>query len=129
MTMNVPRIDVGIASRMLTVVDQDPRNSQQTNPVRSAASISVNRISRMLRSMNAVVSQLTSRRSPSGSCVLIRSIFALTSRPTWTAFAPRSFVMPKPTAGSPMARPTRRRSSRPSSTTATSCSRTGAPFS
>ena len=32
MTMKVPRIEVGMASRMLTVVDQDPRNSQQTKP-------------------------------------------------------------------------------------------------
>ena len=63
--------------------------------------------------------QLRAQRSP--SC-------ALTSRPTWTALAPRSLVMPKPIDGSPIARLSRRRSSRPSSTTATSFRRTGAPF-
>ena len=42
--------------------------------------------------------------------------------------APRSFVMPKPIDVSPIARLSRRRSSRPSSTTATSLRRTGAPF-
>ncbi len=77
--------------------------------------------------MNVVVSQLTSSVRPSGSCAWRTSIFALTSRPTWTALAPLSFVMPNPIDVSPIARMSRRRSSRPSSTTATSFRRMGAP--
>ena len=78
--------------------------------------------------MKTVVSQLTSSRRPCGSWDRMDSIFALTSRPTWTALAPRIFVMPNPIDDSPIARLSRRRSSRPSSTTATSFRRTGAPF-
>ncbi len=128
MTMNVPRIEVGMASRMLTVVDQEPRNSQQTKPVNSAASRRVKRISRIDRSTKTVVSQLTSSFSPSGSWGARRAKRSLTARPTCTALAPRSLVMPKPTEVSPMVRLSRRRSSRPSSTTATSLRRTGEPW-
>ena len=59
----------------------------------------MNRISSIASSTKVVVSKLTSRRSPSGSWRLISSILALTSRPTCTALAPRSFVMPKPIDG------------------------------
>ena len=128
MTMNVPRIDVGIASRTLRVVDQEPRKTQQTTLVRSAARMRVKRISLIARSMKTVVSKLTARKSPSGSCFSISASLARTSRPTCTAFAPRSLVMPKPMAGWPLVRARRRRSSRPSSTTATSRRRTGEPF-
>ena len=128
MTMNVPRIDVGMASRTLRVVDQEPRNTQQTTLVRSAARMRVKRISLIARSMKTVVSKLTARKSPSGSSFSISASRARTSRPTCTAFAPRSLVMPKPMAGWPLVRARRRLSSSPSSTTATSESRTGAPF-
>ena len=104
MTMNVPRIEVGIASSTLSVVDHEPRKTQHTRLVSSAASTSVNRISLIARSTNTVVSKLTARNSPSGSCFSTSASRARTSRPTWTAFAPRSLVMPKPTAGSPIVR-------------------------
>ncbi len=100
MTMNVPRIDVGIASRTLSVVDHEPRKTQQTRLVRRAARMRVKRISLIARSMKTVVSKLTARKSPSGSCFSISASLARTSRPTWTAFAPRSLVMPNPMAGS-----------------------------
>ena len=127
-TMKVPRIEVGIASSTLTVEDHEPRNSQQTSPVSSAAIRSVKRISWIASSMKWVASKLMASETPSGSCCCISAIRAFTSRPTWTAFAPRSLRMPKPMAGSPIARERRRRSSRPSSTTATSWRRTGAPL-
>ncbi len=82
----------------------------------------------MACSTKIVVSQLTTRLKPSGSRLPSSSVLALMARPTATAFAPRSLVMPIPTEGWPRVRPTRRRSSRPSSTTATSFRRTGAPF-
>ena len=126
-TMNVPRIEVGIARSTLIVVENDPRNSQQTNPVRSAARTSVSRISSIARSMNTVLSKRTPTLTPSGRSARICCSFALERWPTSTAFAPRSLRMPNPIEGSPLARATRRRSSSPSSTTATSCSRTGVP--
>ena len=126
-TMKVPRIEVGIASSTLSVVDHEPRNTQHTRLVSSAAITSVNRISSIARSTKTVVSKLMTISRPSGSCFSISLTFARTSRPSWTAFAPRSLVTPKPTAGSPIVRKKRRRSSSPSSTTATSWSRTGAP--
>ncbi len=128
MTMNVPRMDVGMASSTLRVVDHEPRKTQQTTLVSSAARMRVNRISLIARSTKTVVSKLTARKSPSGSCFSSSASLARTSRPTCTAFAPRSLVMPKPIAGSAIARKRRRRSSRPSSTTATSRRRTGEPF-
>ena len=126
-TMKVPRIEVGIASSTLSVVDHEPRKIQHTALVSSAASTSVNRISWIACSMKTVVSKLMTRNRPSGSCFSISATLARTSFPSCTAFAPRSLVIPKPTAGSPIERKKRRRSSSPSSTTATSCRRTGAP--
>ncbi len=68
MTMKVPRIEVGIASSTLRVVDQEPRNTQQTRPVKSAASTSVKRISLIAFSTKTVLSKLTDMKRPSGSC-------------------------------------------------------------
>ena len=48
-----------MASRMLTVDDQDPRKSQQTRPVRSAERTRVKRISWIESSMNVVVSKFS----------------------------------------------------------------------
>ena len=101
-TMNVPRIEVGMASSTLRVVDHEPRKSQQTRPVSSAASTRVKRISLIACSTKTVVSKLMARNRPSGSCFSISASRARTSRPTCTAFAPRSLVMPKPIAGSPI---------------------------
>ena len=126
-TMKVPRIEVGIARRTFTVLDHDPRNSQQTRPVSSAARSSVSRISSIARSMKTVLSKRTPTLTPSGRSALICWSLALASFPTSTALAPRSLRIPKPIDGSPLACATRRRSSRPSSTTATSCRRTGVP--
>src|SRR6185295_11584306 len=66
MHRNVPMIDVGIASSTLTVEDHDPRKSQQTTPVRSAASSSENCTSRIASSTASVPSKLTPSVSPSG---------------------------------------------------------------
>ena len=118
--MKVPRIEVGMARSTFTVVDQEPRKSQHTSPVRTEARTRVNRISLIACSTKTVVSQFTSRLRPSGRLLRSSSVLALINRPTATALAPRSLVMPMLTAGCPMVRPRRRRSSRPSSTTATS---------
>ena len=103
-TMKVPRIEVGIASSTLSVVDHEPRKTQHTRLVSSAAITSVNRISSIARSTKSVVSKLMTMNRPSGSCFPISATLARTARPTWTALAPRSLVTPKPTAGSPIAR-------------------------
>ena len=103
-TMKVPRIEVGIASSTLSVVDHEPRNTQHTRLVSSAAITSVNRISLIARSTKTVVSKLTARNSPSGSCFSISPSRSRTSWPTCTAFAPRSLVMPKPTPDWPIVR-------------------------
>ena len=81
----------------------------------------------MARLMKIVLSKRTPTLTPSGRSALMSSSLALARSPTSTALAPRSLRMPKPMEGSPLARATRRRSSRPSSTTATSCRRTGLP--
>ena len=126
-TMKVPRIEVGIARSTFKVVVQDPRKTQQTSPVSTEARTRVKRISPMAFSTKIVVSQFTNSVRPSGRLRAMSATITFTARPTSTAFAPRSLVTLKPTEGWPIERPMRRRSSRPSSTTATSLRRTGAP--
>ena len=58
-----------MASSTFTVVDQEPRKSQHTSPVRTAASTRVNRISLIACSTKTVVSKFTTRVRPSGSCL------------------------------------------------------------
>ncbi len=65
-TMKVPRIEVGMASSTFRVVDQEPRNTQQTSPVSRAARSRVKRISSMACLTKIVLSKLTPRDMPSG---------------------------------------------------------------
>src|SRR6185369_4042248 len=67
MTMNVPRMDVGMARSTLNVDDQEPRNSQHTMPVSTAARTRVKRISWIDSSTKTVLSKFTFIDRPSGS--------------------------------------------------------------
>ena len=128
MTRNVPTIEVGIERRMLNVEDQEPRNSQHTTAVHRTDSTSVNSISPIASSTYRVPSNRTERSMPGGRVSRIVARAAFTDCATVTALAPRCLRMPIPTDGTPSARAIRRRSVSPSSTMATSSSRTGAPL-
>jgi hypothetical protein len=124
---NVPTIDVGIASSTLIVELIEPRKTQQTRAVSTTDSSIVKKISWIASFTDAVPSKTTSSRRSSGSDFLISATRSLTASATATALAPRCFFTPSPCDGNPLVRASIRRSSRPSSTSATSRSFTRAP--
>ena len=109
-----------MASTTLRVEEREPRKSQQTSAVRRTARKSSNSISFTDSSMYRVESKLVSRLIPGGKVLPISAISARIARATATALAPRCLRIPRPCAGWPLKRETRRMSSKPSSTSATS---------
>jgi hypothetical protein len=120
MQATVPRSDIGMAMITFSVAPNDPRKSQQMKAVRITDSSSSNWISRTDSSMNCVESKLMPSSIPAGRVFWISAMASFTPRATATALEPRCLRMPMPWAGSPLTRETRRTSSKPSSTMATS---------
>ena len=119
-TANVPKTETGIASTTLNVEDSEPRNSQHTNAVSSTDNSSVSLISSTASLMKRLLSTRTSNDNPSGSVLRNSLSRARTESATSTVLDPCCLMIPSPCAGKPFARPMRRRSSKPSSTSATS---------
>ena len=109
-----------MASTTLRVLESDPRNSQHTRAVKRTERSSSKRISATDSSMNRVESKLTWRSIPSGRVSWILVSASRTPAATATALLPLCFRTPSPWAGAPLKRATRRTSSKPSSTSATS---------
>ncbi len=120
MMATVPRSDMGMARMTLSVLESDPRNSQQTKAVRMTESRSSNWISLTDSRMNSVLSLVMPTVMSAGRVLLYSAMAARTLLARATALAPRCFLMPMPWAGPPSMRARRRTSSKPSSTRATS---------
>jgi hypothetical protein len=117
----VPSSDMGIASTTFTVLENEPRNIQQTSAVSRTAMISSNCTSCTDSSMYLVESKMTVACMPSGRVFCTRASSSRMPSATATALAPRCLRMPMPWTGIPSVRERRRSSSKPSSTRATSC--------
>ena len=124
----VPRSDIGIASTTLSVLDNDPRNSQHTSAVKISARNSSSSISLTDSSMKMVVSASTSTFIPLGTLRWISATFSRIALVTATALVPRCFKTPSACSGSPSSCASVVTSSNPSSTSATSSRCTGASF-
>ncbi len=120
MMATVPSRDMGMARMTLSVLEREPRNSQQTKAVRMTESRSSNWISLTEWRMNSVLSLVMPTFMSAGRVLEYSSMAARTLLARATALAPRCFLMPMPWAGPPSIRASRRTSSKPSSTRATS---------
>ena len=98
---NVPMSDTGIVIAGMSVVRQFCRKRNITRTTSAIASSSVVMTSRIDSATTVVVSNATSTFSPGGNRLDSRSISAVTSRYTCSAFAVGSRSTPNPTASRP----------------------------
>ena len=125
--MSTPMGSITIATSALLTCS---RNTTQTSATITLSSRSVVFNVSMARWMRSERSYTVLSVTPSGRPLLISSIFALTLWITSSAFWPnRATTMPCTISPSPSSSASPRRSSGPSSTRATSRTRTGVPFS
>ena len=95
-TMNAPRMEVGIAKRMLNVALQEPKNNQHTSEVTIADRTSVTFSSWIESSMNLLRLTTGSRVMPSGRRLRTFSNFLKTARATSTSLLPVCLRIPNP---------------------------------
>ncbi len=125
MPMNVPMIDVGIASAAISVLRKLPRNSSTTSAASSAPSTRCSRTALTLVRVVSVLSRMTVSLVVPGS---VRSRSFMRSRSastTATLFSPDCLRIDSTTAGLPSSSAAVSASSSPSTTRATSLTCTG----
>ncbi len=123
--MNVPMIDVGIASAAISVLRKLPRNSSTTSDASSAPSTRCSRTASTLVRVVSVLSRMTDSLVLPGS---IRSRSFMLSRKastTATLFSPDCLRIESTTAGLPSSTAAVSASSSPSTTRATSLTSSG----
>ena len=128
MTMKEEMTEIGRVSPVITVERHELRKQKTMKIVRIPPRIRVVWTSSTESRIMIDASRTTSIRVPAGSSGCRRAISLFTSSTTETVFAPDCFWMSRATAGTPFTRARDRGSSIPSTTSATSPSRTGRPF-
>src|SRR5439155_33483 len=126
-TMNDEITDTGSASDVMAVAFQSLRKSMTMSTVRSAPVSSSWMTSRIELRMKVELSRTTRSDAPGGSPACTRASAAFTPSATSTVFAPDTLRMLIEIARLPSSRASDRSSGLPSSTRATSRTRTGSP--
>jgi hypothetical protein len=127
-TPNVPSSAATVATAGTMVARALRRNRLTTSTTRMTEMTSVNSTSRSEPRMELVLSDATCSVTSGGSCACSSGSSARTLSTVSMMLAEGCRVISTMIAGSPLNRPSVRVSSTPSSTSATSCSRTAAPL-
>ena len=120
-----PVIATGMVIPVMSVAERFLRNRNTTTIASTPPTRSANSISSILSFMNVEASNATSAFMPAGSSGCISASLSLTSLASSTVLAPGFFLIPSPTAGTPLYLARLRLSSSPSSAYPTSLSLMG----